>query len=116
MKFIVFVIPITLFHFQLRAQTSGKENSLRPDRTGYSFPSRAEVTKRERQALKSKTTVDLQKEYYERVKTVAKTRKKAAREMEKPQYSDFRYFGHKRIPKRRSPANMRFCRECGIRH
>ncbi len=59
---------------------------------------------------------DLQQEYYDRVLAVAKAREKAERIMEKPQYSDPMYFGHKRKPKKRPPHKMKLCRECGIRH
>lgn len=55
-------------------------------------------------------------EYQERMKDNAKAAKKKAKEMEKPQYSDPSYFGHKRKPKKRPPHKMKFCEECGIRH
>src|SRR5690606_19142777 len=64
----------------------------------------------------NKVTYDQQREYYERVAAVAKAREKAAKIMEKPQYSDPMYFGHKRKPKKRPPHKMKFCKECGIRH
>jgi hypothetical protein len=63
-----------------------------------------------------KTNIDLQREYYERVEAVMKARKKMARIMRKPQYSNPMYFGHKRPPKKHSPKKMKYCRECGIRH
>lgn len=62
------------------------------------------------------TTYDLQQEYYDRMEQVVKTRRKAEKIMEKPQYSDPMYFGHKRPPKKRKPSRMKFCKECGIRH
>ncbi|MEL7004254.1 MAG: hypothetical protein AAFN93_16155 [Bacteroidota bacterium] len=46
----------------------------------------------------------------------AKKRKKIARQMQKPQYSDPSYFGHKRKPKKRSLKKRKFCKECGIVH
>lgn len=55
-------------------------------------------------------------EYYERIEKAAKEKQRMLRELAKPQYSDFRYFGHKRIPKRRPPHRMRYCDECQIRH
>lgn len=61
-------------------------------------------------------TYGLVEEYYERMEAVAKARKKAARIMEKPQYSNPLYFGHKRPPKKRKPSKMKFCKVCGIRH
>lgn len=55
-------------------------------------------------------------EYEERMKENAKEKRKKAKEMEKPQYSDWTYFGHKKKPKKRSPDKMKYCDECGIRH
>ncbi|MGJ3235024.1 hypothetical protein [Marivirga sp.] len=58
----------------------------------------------------------LVEEYEERMKRNAKAKRKKAKEMEKPQYSDWTYFGHKKKPKKRPPEKMKFCEECGIRH
>ncbi|WP_375578745.1 hypothetical protein ABWH96_17215 [Marivirga tractuosa] len=55
-------------------------------------------------------------EYEERMENNAKEKRKKAKEMEKPQYSDWTYFGHKRKPKKRPPEKMKYCDECGIRH
>lgn len=61
-------------------------------------------------------TYGLEQQYYDRMEAVAKERRKTERIMEKPQYSDPSYFGHKRPPKKRKPSKMKFCQECGIRH
>lgn len=61
-------------------------------------------------------TYGLEEEFYERMADLEKTRRKNERLMEKPQYSDPLYFGHKRPPKKRKPSKMKFCKECGIRH
>jgi hypothetical protein len=97
-------------------ESTPSETSLRPRSLQPKFPSRKEVSRREKLALKPKTTVDLQEEYYARVEAVIKARRKAARIMKKPQYSDPMYFGHRRPPKKHSAAKMKFCKECGIRH
>jgi hypothetical protein len=55
-------------------------------------------------------------EFYDRLEQVAKDRKRMIKKLAKPQYSDPRYFGHKKIPKRRPPHKMRYCGECNIRH
>lgn len=55
-------------------------------------------------------------EYEERMKEKSKEYKKLARLMEKPQYSDPSYFGHKHKPKKRPPGKRKFCKECGIVH
>jgi len=61
-------------------------------------------------------THDSERDFYERREEVAKTKRKNERMMEKPQYSDPTYFGHKRPPKKRPANKMKFCKECGIRH
>jgi hypothetical protein len=55
-------------------------------------------------------------EFYERIEQAAKDKQRILKKLAKPQYSDPRYFGHKRIPKRRPANKMRYCGECGIRH
>jgi hypothetical protein len=61
-------------------------------------------------------TYGLEQEYYERMEEVARARRKNEKVMEKPQYSNPLYFGHKRPPKKRKPSRMKYCKECGIRH
>lgn len=56
------------------------------------------------------------KEYYKRMEEAAKRYKKMQKEMQKPQYSDPLYFGHKKKPKKRPPGKKKFCEECGIVH
>lgn len=55
-------------------------------------------------------------EFYERIEQRAREKQRILKKLAKPQYSDPRYFGHKKIPKRRSANKMRYCGECGIRH
>lgn len=55
-------------------------------------------------------------EFYDRVEKAAREKKRLLRILSKPQYANPRYFGHKRIPKRRPSYEMRYCNECGIRH
>lgn len=59
---------------------------------------------------------DAEKRFYDRLEEVAKAKRKAEKEMMKPQYSDPSYFGHKRPPKKNKPGKMKYCKECGIRH
>jgi hypothetical protein len=61
-------------------------------------------------------TYGLEEEYYERMEAVEKEQRKNEKMMEKPQYSDPMYFGHKRPPKKHKPSKMKFCKVCGIRH
>jgi hypothetical protein len=55
-------------------------------------------------------------EFYDRIEQAAKDKKRIIKKLAKPQFSDPKYFGHKKIPKRRPPNKMRYCGECGIRH
>ena len=55
-------------------------------------------------------------EYQKRMKANVKKYKVMAREMEKPQYSDPLYFGHKRKPKKRPVGKRKYCKECDIVH
>jgi hypothetical protein len=76
---------------------------------------RAYVPKASRKASRG-PTYGLEQEFYDRMEELAKVRKKNERLMQKPQYSNPLYFGHKRPPKKRKPSKMKFCKECGIRH
>ena len=55
-------------------------------------------------------------EYEERMIANVKKYKVMARKMEKPQYSDPSYFGHKRKPKKRPVGKRKYCKECEIVH
>jgi galactokinase len=57
-----------------------------------------------------------QYEFYKRIENAAKEKQRILKQMAKPQYSDFTYFGHKTRPKKHLPSQMRYCKECGIRH
>jgi hypothetical protein len=61
-------------------------------------------------------TYDAQKRFYERREEIEKDRRKAEKELMKPQYSDPMYFGHKHPPKKHKPGKMKYCKVCGIRH
>ena len=64
----------------------------------------------------AETTYSARDDFYDRQEALSKQSLKNEKESEKPQYSDQKYFGHKRPPKRRSPDKMKFCKVCGIRH
>jgi hypothetical protein len=55
-------------------------------------------------------------EFYKRVEEAAKEKQRILKKLSKPQYADFAYFGHKNKPKKHRPYEMKYCRECGIRH
>jgi hypothetical protein len=61
-------------------------------------------------------TFESEKDYYDRMASLEKTRRKNERMLDKPQYTDPSYFGHKRPPKKRPPGKMKYCKVCGLRH
>lgn len=66
--------------------------------------------------MKLKTYAQTQAEFEQRMKKVAKEHRKRDKEMQKPQYSDPTYFGHKKPPKIRPVGKRKMCKECGIVH
>jgi hypothetical protein len=64
----------------------------------------------------TKTTYNARDKFYDRMEQVAKANRKTEKELQKPQYSDPSYFGHKKPPKRRPNGQLKYCKECGIRH
>jgi hypothetical protein len=120
-----FFLGLSILAFQANGQQR-KDNSLHPSETidvsipsggvkkksRFFSPGRAKQTRFKKPNVKNTARY----EFYERVEKAAKEKQRILRKLSKPAYSDPRYFGHKKIPKRRSPARMRYCGECGIRH
>lgn len=95
-----------------QAESNGQPSSLTP----Y-YPEKTKEVKKDSKRLKGgKITYDARDKFYDRMERVAKENRKAEKELQKPQYSDPTYFGHKRPPKRRPPGKIKYCKECGIRH
>jgi hypothetical protein len=93
--------------------------------TDYEYYHHLEQVAREKQRIalkriKARGITDAQNtaefEFYQRAEAVAKEKQHKLIEMAKPQYSNFAYFGHKRLPKKHLPYAMRYCKECGMRH
>lgn len=88
-------------------------NSREPAKSrGIFSPRHTKVVKHRRQKVEHTA----QYEFYERVEQAAKEKQRILKYLDKRQFKDHRYFGHKRIPKRRPPHKMRYCNECGVRH
>jgi hypothetical protein len=83
-----------------------------PVKKGIFSPRRAQSFKPQKQNVRHSA----QYEFYKRVELAARNRQRLLKQLSKPQYSNFLYFGHKHKPKRRPPNKMRYCSECGIRH
>ncbi|MCS6973521.1 MAG: hypothetical protein NZM13_03465 [Cyclobacteriaceae bacterium] len=124
------VILSAVFTFYASAQSKGsssRKKSSAQERQSDSptslqpyFPEKdyvPEAEKKSRKKIKQQPiTYDARERFYERMEEVAKQRRKNEKLMEKPQYSDPMYFGHKRPPKKRPPEKMKYCKVCGIRH
>ncbi|MCG8387602.1 MAG: hypothetical protein MJA30_18780 [Cytophagales bacterium] len=115
-----------LISFQGYGQSKGgksieRSNSFEP----YSPKEERALVKQQKKSKKKKTSFSSMfnkrmdgkiKEYEKRMQANAKMDKKAARQMQKPQYSDPSYFGHKKKPKKRPVGKRKFCKVCGIVH
>jgi hypothetical protein len=117
-RYLIFIVLIFTAG-QSAAQVRSKKKSEQPS---SQQPSSLEPYKPQAnyESKKSKSsgriTYDARDKFYARMEDVAKAYRKAEKEMQKPQYSDPSYFGHKKPPKRNKPGKMKYCKECGIRH
>ncbi len=121
-RFIFMLLLMALASVSL-AQSKKKQKH---EETGQPQPSSLDPTYPEREYKQPKKrskkssiqgpTYESDKEYAERMQATAKAKTKNERMLEKPQYSDPMYFGHKRPPKKHRPNKMKFCKVCGIRH
>ena len=79
----------------------------------------SKVKKKDKKSVKSSISKDFDRkveEYEKRMQANARKNAKLAKEMQKPQYSDPTYFGHKKKPKKRPPGKKKFCKECQMYH
>jgi hypothetical protein len=121
---VLFVLAVTSVHAQSKRKkakkrmnnTSTQSNSLapQPNSSASYFPE--ETVEPKRKKASGKVTYTAREKFYERMEQLEKEQRKNEKLMEKPQYSDPSYFGHKRPPKKRPPGKMKFCKECRIRH
>lgn len=80
---------------------------------------RKKVKKKKKESFRSTYNKSLEKkkvDFQDLMVANAKRKKKEAKKMKKPQYSDPLYFGHKKKPKKRRLGKRKFCKECGIVH
>ncbi|WP_143519928.1 hypothetical protein [Reichenbachiella sp. 5M10] len=96
---------------ELRAQTSRDS-----ERSKSSSEAKFSQSKKGAKQVFRKQEDQALKDYEALMKQNKKKYKKQAKEMEKPQYSDPSYFGHKRPPKKRPVGKRKMCKECGIKH
>ncbi len=127
MRTLVLIITVFLLSGVVAYAQSGKKNKKKNKNKGQtemrqptsmdpSYPATDYAPKYERKAKSIDLTYNAERRYYEQKEKIAKARKKAEKELMKPQYSNPMYFGHKRPPKKHKPGKMKYCKECGIRH
>ena len=116
---LIFLVGSVNVYAQSREKSSESPNSFSP----YSAKEeKAQVRQAKKNRKKSfrvafnKNMDQKVKEFEKRMQANAKMERKKAREMQKPQYSDPSYFGHKRKPKKRPVGKRKFCKECSIVH
>ena len=127
----IFTLILFLLCFTLRAQTTKDPNARKPgnnetQRKGTPLTVSPDAYRGSHYKeyhhksffyrLFHKEPESLEEEYYQRIKRVSKEKKRGAKEMEKPQYSNPLYFGHKKKPKMRPVGKRKMCKECGIVH
>jgi hypothetical protein len=117
--FIAFAAMVISFALRAQDNTLGDRNAKEEEvTTGTSKKAyRLRLTRKQRLLLRHpKVKHSAEYEFYARVEKAAREKQKMLRKMAKPQYSNFLYYGHKSPPKKHLPFQMRYCKECGIRH
>jgi hypothetical protein len=119
LKFLL-IIVLALITVSSFAQFRKKKKKSQPAETTQPttlspLPQKEYAPKASRKASTG-TTYESEEKYYERKEELEKTRRKNEKMLEKPQYSDPMYFGHKRPPKKHKPGKMKYCKVCGIKH
>jgi hypothetical protein len=112
MKYFGVIVFLFFLSWGASAQSSREVNTAQKQGSQYNSTQKIKKVKKKKKSKKDQLIA----EYQERMKDNAKADRKAAREMEKPQYSDQSYFGHKKPPKKRPLGKRKFCKECGIVH
>jgi hypothetical protein len=122
---IIFLIGLFLFwggSQALLAQTApnSRDNTVKPAESNVRFSSEgARKSKKRKWWQKKNQAFEYNRkvrEYEDRVDNAVARNQKTAKEMQKPQYSNKSYFGHKRPPKKNPVGKKKFCKECGIVH
>lgn len=109
MNYVTLSLVLMIICFRSFAQVP---NSLDPGTREASYaPLRPRSTNEKRTSH-----VETEKEYVARMKKTVRLIRRQERLAKRPQYSNPLYFGHRRPPKKNRAGQLKFCRECGIRH
>ncbi len=112
MKYLGVLVFFFFISWQVSAQSSREVTTGQKQGSQYNSTQKIKKTKKRKKQKKDQLIT----EYKQRMKQNAREYDQAAKEMEKPQYSNSAYFGHKRPPKKRKVGKRKFCKECGIVH
>jgi hypothetical protein len=122
MRLMLLMVCLLAISKMVVAQSSGNQagqntgdNSLAPYHP-QEMQTRSAKKKSKKKRAPSGPSYQSEQEYYDRMARLDKEKRKIEKEMDKPQYSDPMYFGHKRPPKKRKAGKLKYCKECGIRH
>jgi hypothetical protein len=123
-RILVILFLVTAFSASTFAQSKKKkkkksskrtEQVSQPSSLNPALPTQDYAPKASKKKTKG-ATYESEQQFYERMAQLEKTKRKNERMMDKPQYSDPSYFGHKRPPKKNKRGKLKYCKECGIRH
>ena len=121
---IFWIILFSLFMMSAQAQMLKRKKKSLPTQSATdptsltpSSPQKQQYgPKKSKKGKLAEPTYGSEEDYYKRMAELQKARRKNERMLEKPQYSDPMYFGHKHPPKKRPPGKMKYCKVCGLKH
>ncbi len=102
-----------MLSFGVKAQNTRDVDAPKPAAPVYQSSKAKKTTTVKKGKAKKESDSEV---FRKRLKKVFREKAKMERKMEKPQYSDPSYFGHKRKPKKRANGKKKFCKECGLTH
>ncbi|TRX61308.1 hypothetical protein FNH22_04435 [Fulvivirga sp. M361] len=119
-SFLILVYSASSYAQSKEEKSSSNPNSFSPYSSKEEKTQVRQIKKRQKKkSFRNSFNKDMDqkiKEFDKRMQANAKMARKKEREMQKPQYSDPSYFGHKRKPKKRPVGKRKFCKECSIVH
>lgn len=116
--FVLILFAATAAHSQSSRRKKKSPVTPRQQSTSLNpyYPTAEDYAPKAKTSFKGITFDQQVKDFYKRKRKILRNRVKLERELQKPQYTDPSYFGHRRPPKKRPPGKMKFCKECGLWH
>jgi hypothetical protein len=118
MLFRIALISLLFFTTASFAQKKRKEAKAKSEASSVEpyYPETNKYVPAKKKGKRGGITYNAQDNFYKQRDVVAKQKRYAEKELDKPQNTNPAYFGHKRLPKKRPPEKMKFCKVCGLRH